>query len=162
MNIIFSYSSFLFSKIRIILIVLFITLLSLNAAGFWTLTGLEKANVYVKNDVSLLKPETITTIKEKMYAALEGLGIKTEMQDSPTLMLALEDLDDDGTHYVYVKLALGEEVQTFRADKSATFALTYADNDFIDVDEEDLDSGILESVDFLLTQFKEHYLDDKE
>ncbi len=144
------------------IIALFITVVSLNAAGFWTLTGLEKANVYVKNDVSLLKPETIATIKTKMYTALEGLGIKTKQQDSPTLMVALEELDDDGVHYIYVKLALGEEVQTHRADKSGTFALTYADNDFIDVEEDELDSGVLESIDFLLTQFKEHYLDDKE
>lgn len=144
------------------IVALFITVVSLNAADFWTLTGLEKANVHVKNDVSLLKPETIATIKTKMYTALEALGIKTKQQDSPTLMVALEDLDDDGTHYVYVKLALGEEVQTFRADKSGTFALTYAGYDFIDVDAEELDSGVLESVDFLLSQFREYYLDDKE
>ncbi|MDQ7066672.1 MAG: hypothetical protein Q9M40_00950 [Sulfurimonas sp.] len=143
-------------------ILIFVAVVSLNAAGFWTLTGLEKANVYVKNDVSLLKPETLQEIKKKMYETLKGLGINTEAQDSPTLMVALEELDDDGTHYVYVKLALGEEVQTFRADKSATFALTYADNDFIDVDLDELDSEILESVDFLLSRFAEHCKDDKE
>ncbi|HIP20597.1 MAG TPA: hypothetical protein EYG70_05685 [Sulfurimonas sp.] len=145
-----------------LLLLLFITVMSVNAAGFWTLTGLQKANVYVKNDVSLVAPDTIKTIKTKMYTALENLGIKTKAQDSPTLMVALEDLDDDGTHYVYVKLALGEEVQTFRADKSSTFALTYSANDFIDVDRDELDSGILESVDFLLSQFSEHFNDDKD
>lgn len=143
-------------------LLLFLTVMSVNAAGFWTLTGLQKANVYVKNDVSLVAPDTIKTIKTKMYKALEDLGLQTKVQDSPTLMIVLEDLDDDGTHYVYVRLALGEEVQTFRADKSATFALTYSANDFIDVDRDELDSGILESVDFLLSQFSEHFNDDKE
>ncbi|MDF1879589.1 hypothetical protein JHD46_08065 [Sulfurimonas sp. SAG-AH-194-C20] len=143
-------------------LLLFIAVVSLNAAGFWTLTGVTKANVYVKNDVSLLKPDTIKTIKEKMYTALKNLGIQTKVQDSPTLMVVMEDLDDDGTHYVYVKLALGEEVQTYRADKSSTFSLTYADNDFIDVDLDELDSGVLESVDFLLSQFSEHFNDDKD
>ncbi|MDF1876225.1 hypothetical protein JHD47_00155 [Sulfurimonas sp. SAG-AH-194-L11] len=145
-----------------IFLLLFIAVITLNAAGFWTLTGLQKANVYVKNDVSLLKPSTIKTIKEKMYTALENLGVQTKAQDSPTLMLAMEDLDDDGTHYVHINLALGEEVQTYRADKSSTFALTYSDYDFIDVDLDELDSGVLESVDFLLSQFSEHFNDDKE
>jgi len=144
------------------IVALFLVVLNLNAVGYWTLTGLEKANVYVKNDVSLVKPKTVETIKEKMNKTLKTLGIKTKQQDSPTLMVALEDLDDEGTHYIYVKLALGEEVQTFRADKSGTFALTYAGHDFIDVVEDELDSGVLESVDFLLSQFSEHYLDDKE
>ncbi len=145
-----------------LLALLFITVISLNAAGFWTLTGLNKANVYVKNDVSLVAAKTITNIKKKMSTALSALGIQTNVQDSPTLMIALEDLDNDGTHYVYVRLALGEEVQTYRADKSATFALTYFANDYIEVDKEELDNEVLESVDFLLSQFAEHFLDDKD
>ncbi len=48
-----------------LLTLLFITVLSLNAAGFWTLTGLNKANVYVKNDVALVSPKTITSIKKR-------------------------------------------------------------------------------------------------
>lgn len=135
---------------------------SLQAAGFWTLTGLTKANIYVKNDVSLLKPKTIQTIKDKMATMLRSLGLKVKAQDSPTLMVAMEDIEEEGTHYIYVKLALGEEVQTFRSDKTATFALTYAGYDFIDIDEEEMDKEVLESVDFLLTQFKEQFEDDKE
>jgi hypothetical protein len=145
-----------------LLSLLFITVVSLNAAGFWTLSGLTKANIYVKNDVSLLSPNTITSIKKKMSKTLVDLGIQTNIQDSPTLMIALEDLDNDGVHYVYARLALGEEVQTYRADKSVTFALTYSANDFIEVDKEELDSEVLESVDFLLSQFAEHFLDDKD
>jgi len=145
-----------------ILLFVFLLTLSLNAAGFWTLTGLQKANVYVKNDISLLSPNTLKAVKVKMYKMLKELEIKTGIQDSPTLMITLQDLDNDGTHYVYVRLALGEEVQTFRADKSATFALTYSANDFIEVDKEDLDTEVLESVDFLLSQFSEHFDDDKD
>jgi len=136
--------------------------LSLQAAGFWTLTGLQKANIYVKNDLSYIKPETIISIKEKMNAMLNANGILTKQQDSPTLMIKLEEISNDGVYYVYVKLALGEEVQTFRADRSATFALTYDSNDFIEVDVDELDSEVLESVDFLLSEFSEQYEDDKE
>lgn len=48
-----------------LLTLLFITVLSLNAASFWTLSGLNKANVYVKNDVSLVSPKTIISIKKR-------------------------------------------------------------------------------------------------
>ena len=136
--------------------------ISLNAAGFWTLTGLKKANVYVKNELSLVKPETIVNIKEKMAEALKNHGILIGQQDSPTLMLSLEELSNDETYYIYVKLALGEEVQTFRKDKSATFALTYEASDFVEFELEDIDQGVLESVDFLLSQFSEHYEEDNE
>jgi hypothetical protein len=136
--------------------------LSLNAAGFWTLTGLTKSNVYVKNELSMVKPETIVKIKEKMAESLKKNGILTGQQDSSTLMVSLEELTNDETYYVYIKLSLGEEVQTFRADKSATFALTYDSSDFVELEVEDLDSGVLESIEYLLLQFSEHYEEDNE
>jgi len=134
----------------------------LYGAGFWTLTGVEKANIYVKNELSILKPKSVETIKQKMADMLKEEGVKTNQQDSPTLMMAFKEIENDETYYVYVELALGEEVQTFRKDKSKTFALTYASNDFIEVDKEELDAEVLESVDFLLSQFAEHFEDDKE
>ena len=144
------------------LLLIFLLSLSLQAAGFWTLTGLEKVNIHVINDLSTIKPETIASIKKKMNAMLNANGILTQQQDSSNLMIKLEEISNNGVYYVYVKLALGEEVQTFRADKSATFALTYDSNDFIEVDGDELDSEVLESVDFLLSQFSEQYEDDKE
>ena len=136
--------------------------LSLQGAGFWTLSGLEKSNIYVKNELSFVKPATIESIKAKMKATLESNGILIGEQDSSTLMISLQELSNDDVYYVYVKLALGEEVQTFRVDKSATFALTYDANDFIEVDAEDLDKDLLESVEYLLTEFSEQYEDDNE
>lgn len=136
--------------------------LSLQAEGFWTLTGLQKANVYVKNELSIVKPETIATIKEKMAESLKQNGILMGQQDSPTLMVSLEELTGDESYYIYVTLAVGEEVQTFRANKSGTFSLTYNANDFIETDGEDLDKDVLESINFLLSQFNEHYEDDNE
>jgi hypothetical protein len=77
-------------------------------------------------------------------------------------MVALQELSNEDEYYIYVKLALGEEVQTFRADKTATFALTYDSSDFIETDSDTLDKDVLESVDFLLSQFAEQYEDDKD
>lgn len=135
---------------------------SLQGAGFWTLSGVQKANIYVSNELSILKAQSVVDIKEKMKKKLEENGIKTELQDSPTLMVSMVEISDDEGYFIYVKLSLGEEVKTFREDKSETFALTYDAYDFIEVDDESIDSDVLESIDFLLDQFIEHYEDDKE
>jgi len=147
--------------IKIVSILLFSSIY-LFGASFWTLTGLEKANVYVKNQVPDLKQSTLKSIKKKMLLMLKKEGIKTNQQDSPTLMIALFDIKDNGKHYVYTRLALAEEVQTFRKNKDDTFALTYLNYDFIDTENNELDSDVLESVDFLLLEFAEQYKDDKD
>ena len=134
----------------------------LFSAGFWTLTGLEKANIYIVNQIPFLDPKTVSATRKKMTATLHKLGIETDKQDSPTLMVTFSEIDDDENHYVYIQLALGEEVQTFRRNKNPTFALTFVVNDFIDVDSQELDSEILESVDALLYEFFEQFEDDKE
>lgn len=144
-----------------ILLTLFLAL-SLNAAGFWTLTGLKKANIYIDNRLSFVKPETLQSIKEKVARTLKQNNILTDQQDSPTLMVTLEEMEGDDVFYVYIKLQLGEEVETFRKDKSATFAITFEATDFIEVDAQAMGKDILESMDFVLSQFSDLYQDDNE
>ena len=145
-----------------LLFIAFLSVLTLNATGFWTLTGVTKANIYVNNSADYLKPKTIIEIKKKMQSMLHQHGIQTQQQDSPTLMLSIEEIVEDDTHYVYLKLALGEEVKTFRKGGVETFALSYAASDFIDTDVSDLDEEVLGSVDFLLESFAEQFEDDKD
>lgn len=145
-----------------ILFALFLAL-SLNAAGFWTLTGLKKANVYVENQLTLIKPETLSTIKEKMAQTLTQNKIAMNQQDSSTLMLSLEEIEgDDNLYYVYMKLSLGEDVQTFRKEREATFSLTFQATDFIETQSDTLDADVLESLRYLLGTFSELYKEDNE
>jgi len=145
---------------------IFLTLLlalSLNAAGFWTLTGLQKANVYVDNQLSIIKPETLETIKERMAETLTKHKIAMNQQDSSTLMLSLEEIaGDDDLYYVYMKLSLGEDVQTFRKDREATFSLTFQATDFIETQSDTLSADVLESLTYLLGSFSELYEEDNE
>lgn len=136
--------------------------ISLQGASFWTLSGLKKANIYVSNELSLVKPETIEGIKSKMTKSLEKNGILTGKQDSAILMVSLEEISDDEVYFIYIKLSLGEEVRTFREDKSSAFALTYESSDFIETDDEELDKDVLESVDGLLLEFFELHEEDNE
>jgi len=135
---------------------------SIYGAGFWTLSGVDKANIYVQNNVAYLKASTVSSFKTTIKQMLEKNAIKTGLQDAPTLMLTLEEIDDDETHYVYIKLQLGEEVTTHRTDASETFAITFEATDFIETDLSELDESILESVEYLMNTFIEQYEDDKE
>ena len=141
---------------------LLISSVYLSAVSYWTLSGLTKVNVYVNNKVSLLKPETIELIKDKMYKTLQDEGVQTKQQDSPILIIAFSEIENDDMHYVHIRLSLGEDVQTFRVDKSATFALTYDESDFIEADKNALDKAILESADALVANFKAQFKEDKE
>lgn len=141
---------------------LILVYVSVHASGFWTLSGLTKANIYVSNELSLIKPETISSIKSKMTQSLEAYGIATGKQDSPILMVSLEEIAGDEAYYIYVKLSLGEEVVTIREERSGAFALTYDSSEFLETDDTDLDKDVLESVDGLLLEFFELYEEDNE
>lgn len=145
-----------------ILSFLLLSSLYLYGESYWTLSGLTKINTYVKSEVDTLNYKTVKKFKPKMLEMLKSEKIKTEQQDSPILMLTLQSIENEGSYYVYVNLALGEDIQTFRDDKTPAFAITYNTFDFIEVDEDELDSEVLESVDFLISQFAERLRDDKE
>ena len=132
------------------------------ANSFWTLTGVTKASIYVENKVAYIDPATIKKAKEKMLKMFESAEIRVDLPDSPTLILDMQDIQNDEDHYVYLKLSLGEEVTTFRDTRDGTYALTYQTTDFIETDAEDLNNAILESVDSLLATFIEQFEDDKE
>jgi hypothetical protein len=144
------------------LLVLLLTA-SLNAAGFWTLSSLEKTNMtYVANKVSYIKASTLDTIKAKIKKTLEDNGIKEGMQDAPSMMLSMEEKEGDEIYFIYLKLELGEEVKTFRKDGTQTFAITYQATDFVEAEPAELDAVILESVDYLLAKFVEQLEEDRE
>ncbi|MFT5660322.1 MAG: hypothetical protein ACI9TV_000963 [Sulfurimonas sp.] len=134
----------------------------LLSAGFWTLTGVTKANIYIVNEIPFLDPKVVVQTKEKMRATLLKNGIKTDQQDSPTLMMTFKEIEGEDNHYVYVELALGEDAQTLRDNKATVFVISYLVSEFLELDSEELDSGISESVDFVLSEFSEQYEDDKD
>jgi len=142
---------------------IFITLLfnfSLFGAGFWTLTGSDKLHVYVQNNISEINPKTVTSIKEKMQSTLSKLSVKTDGVDGGTMMVKLNSIKGSDYFYVTIKLAVGEEVMTHRKGDIETFALTFDSDDFIETDE--LDADVLESIDFLLSEYAEQFEDDRE
>jgi len=147
--------------IRFVSLILFSSIY-LYGAGFWTLSNITKANIYISNNIASLNPDTLKAIKQKMLAMLKKENIKTEQQDSPILIVNLQEIENDENHYIYIRLSLGEQVKTFRENKPNTFAYTFDSSDFIETDGDDMATDILESMDYLLSEFQEQYKDDLE
>lgn len=101
----------------------------------------------------------IEIIKKEIIKATDELHIKNDSFSERPLTIFITDLSVDDKKAVKVALLMGEEVKRLD-DGEIVFALTYFNVDIIEVDDEDFD--ILESVDFLLEQFKDQYIEDNE
>lgn len=136
---------------------------SLQAAGFWTLSGLDKTNVtYVQNKIAFLEEETVETIKETIEETLKKHSIKPNQQDAPSVLVSLEEKEGDDIYFFYIKFQIGEEVKTFRDDGTRTYAITYQVTDFVESGPDEIDEVVLDSIDFLLAKFEEQLEEDKE
>ena len=128
--------------------------------GPFTLTNLSCANTFVKNDSDLLDKEDTAKIKGILNGAVEKIGIKTNGRDCATLMVKVESLTMEGHHALHIKLAVGEDLPTYRKEEVGTFGLSYDSADFIE--SENPKSDVLESVQFLADEFVAHFKEDNE
>jgi len=133
---------------------------SVYASGPFTLSDIERIYIFVKNDSELFDDKDVEKLKERLSRLVQTLGLKAEGRDAPTLMLKIESISDKNKHYLYVKLALGEDIITKRKSGTKVFALTYDASDFIESEEPKKD--LLESVEFLTDEFISHFKDDNE
>jgi len=131
---------------------------SLQASGPFTLSDIERIHIYVKNDSDLFDDKDLEALRERLFNIVQTLGLKAEERDAPTLMLKVETISNKTKHYLYVKLALGEDIITKRKGNTRVFALTYDSSDFIETEEPKKD--LFESVDFLTDEFMSHFKDD--
>ena len=133
---------------------------SLFSASIFTLENANNLKLYFSNQSEFLTYEQVEFIKKRTEDKLKSANIELNKVDPTTFMVQIESLEIDESYAVVVSIALGEEVKTKRKDKIETFAWTYYKTDFIDTDEPYKDT--LESVDYLVEEFLESYLDDME
>lgn len=133
---------------------------SVYASGPFTLSDIEGIHIFVKNDSELFDDKDVEVLRLRLSKLVQTLGLKAEGRDAPTLMLKVESISDQKKHYLYVKLALGEDIITKRKGNTKVFALTYDASDFIESEEPRKD--LFESVDFLSDEFISHFKDDND
>lgn len=139
--------------------------LSLNASTMFLLTKIDKAYLVVENySKSLtnanLKKEVMNSLKE----TADELEIDTKDYSYRTLAFILYDTYIGDTKVLNVDLILGEEVKRLD-DSKEVYALTYKKSkQFIvkDIEKDELEEEIIDSVDSLLSSFSEQYIEDNE
>ncbi|WP_455755626.1 hypothetical protein [Sulfurimonas sp.] len=141
--------------------IIFFTILlsaSLFSTSIFTVENVNNLKIYYANKSDFLNREQNKYIKTKTEEKFKSVGIELNKVDASAFMIKIESLEVEESHAVLVSIALGEEVLTNRKDKIGTFAWTYYKTDLMEIDEPYKD--ILESVDYLVDEFIEAYLDD--
>jgi len=111
--------------------------------------------IYTKKVPQSYKAEITEIIKE--YA--KEMNISTAGYSSRPLAIIISRVAIGETLVLKVQLLLGEEVRRLD-DNEEVFALTYQKEDIFEVN--DLEEDLIDSVEYLLEEFKDQYIEDNE
>jgi len=111
--------------------------------------------IYTKKVPQHYKAEITSIIKE--YA--KEMNISTEGYSPRPLAIVISRVAIEETLVLKVQLLLGEEVRRLD-DNEEVFALTYHKEDIFEVN--DLEEDLIDSVEYLLEEFKDQYIEDNE
>ena len=142
---------------RLFFILLFTVTLAQATTPF-LLTKIPSVYPLVETYSKHVPKKYIKIIKKEIIKTTDALHIKSDGYSGRPLTFFITDLPIEGKQVVKVALIMGEEVKRLD-DGEVVFAFTYLNVDMIEVDE---DFDILESVDFLLEEFKDQYREDNE
>ena len=98
-------------------------------------------------------------ITEIIREYAKEMKISTEGYSQRPLAIIISRVAVGKTLVLRVQLLLGEEVKRLD-DGEEVFALTYQKDDIFEVN--DLDEDIIDSVEYLLEEFKDQYIEDNE
>ena len=141
-------------------IILFVSFVSLCFAQTpFLLTGIK--NVYPVAEVytSQVPMSYRDKITKKIDDFVNEMGISTEGFSDRPLAIVVTRIAVGKSLVLQVQLMMGEEVKRLD-DSEEVFALTYQKTDIIEV--ENLDVDLMDSVEYLLEDFKEQYIEDNE
>ena len=138
-----------------IVLTLFILYSSIFAAPPFTVENINNLRVFIMSDSELLSKERIKNIKSDIEKKLMLSKISSNSTDPNTLIIKIEMIDTIAN----IQFIIGEEIITKRKNDIQTLAFTYYANDFFEVEEK---TDIEESIELLMEQFLELYVEDME
>lgn len=100
-----------------------------------------------------------STITKILKEYTDELGINTEGYSDRPLVIMISRIAIGDKLTLKVALMIGEEVKRLD-DGAEVFAITYQKVDIFEV--EDLDEDLIDTVEYLLEEFKEQYTEDNE
>jgi hypothetical protein len=142
------------------IILFFIITTSLFSNTFYTLDNIKNLRMFTTTSTNFLDKQKISKIENIAKEKLINAGFVFGGDDSATFMIKIEAIEIADVQAIYVEIGIGEEVKTLREGDVYSFAFTYLANDLVESDDPYTD--ILESLDFLISQFLELYKIDND
>ena len=138
---------------------IFFLFTQLHAETPFTLTGVKKLSVLVEDYSGLkLKETLITKMKKMMTKDLKKSGVIIEEFNNNVLALMIKSQKFGTIQSITLDLILAGQVRR-EGEKDLVFGLTYQHSDTVEV--EDLESDIIDSLEFLLSEFSDQYIEDQ-
>jgi len=135
---------------------------SLFSASMFTLENVNNLNVYLVQSTDFMDTQKEDEIKALIKKRLLSKGITSGNVDPATVFVRIESVSIKEITVIHVMLGLGEEVTSKRKDAIETFAFTYHASDMMESEKNDAYVDTIESIEMLVGEFLETYVEDNE
>ena len=142
-----------------IILTLVLLAFSLFAQTPFTLTKISELYPLVEIHTDKVPQTYKALFTKEIEEYAQELHISTKNYSQRTLAIIISRVAVGKSLVLKVRLLLGEEVKRLD-DGEEVFAITYQKADIIEVD--DLDENLVDSVEYLLEEFKDQYIEDNE
>ncbi|QSZ40603.1 hypothetical protein GJV85_00205 [Sulfurimonas aquatica] len=140
-----------------IVLLVFISFVMAYAQTPFVLTAFKSAYPVVEINTDKVPQEYKTNITKLLANTTKELGINTAGYSSRPIALTISRIAIGEKLVLKVALIVGEEVKR-SDDNEEVFAITYVKDDIFEV--ESLRGDVMDSVEYLLEDFKEQYKED--
>jgi len=125
----------------------------------FTLTGIKKLSVLVEDYSGLhLDKKFLKRLHAMMTKSVKDAGITVEKYNSNVLGIMIKSQNFGKIKTITIDLILAGQVYR-EGEKELVFGLTYQQSDTIEI--EDIETDIVDSLEFLLTEFSDQYIEDQ-
>ena len=142
------------------IILIWLSIISLSLAGTpFTLTEIDELYVVLENDTKLVDKKTEIILKQMMMDKLKSLDVKTDTYSSESLILMIGQNEFGDMKFLNVKLMIVSEVKRAKA-KETSLGITYMMEDLFDTTDPNVD--MIESLEYMLSEFGDQFIEEKE
>ena len=123
----------------------------------FSLEGIKKLDVVVENNSKLIEDKTVTRLEKMMHRSLSKLGIQSRTFSPSILIFLISTPKYADVQLVKAELMVVEQVRR-RGSEEESLGFTYRMEDLFEP--EVLQEDMIESLEFLLSEFSDQYKED--
>lgn len=142
------------------ILLIWLSIISLSFAGTpFTVTEIDELYVVLENQSKMVSEKTEVILKEMMINKLKSLDVKTDTYAVESFILMIGQNEFGDMKFLNVKLMIVSEVKRAKA-KESSLGITYMMEDLFDTTEPNVD--MIESLEYMLSEFGDQFIEEKE